>query len=59
MKIEETPPNLRLRKLLQSFAPSVFGAGPIKHALLLMMLGGVHKVTKEVLGHVFLSREEC
>lgn len=32
----------------RSIAPNIFGHMDIKRGLLLMMLGGVHKTTKEV-----------
>jgi hypothetical protein len=34
--------------LARSICPSVYGAEPVKKAILLMLLGGVHKTTKEV-----------
>lgn len=34
-------------KLVDSIAPTVFGHQDIKRAILLMLLGGVHKITHE------------
>lgn len=35
-------------ELAASICPSVYGCEPVKKAVLLMLLGGVHKTTKEV-----------
>ena len=37
------------RDLTKSIAPQVFGHDDIKRAVLLMLFGGVHKQTKEVI----------
>lgn len=34
--------------LANSVAPAVYGCSPVKKAILLMLMGGVHKTTKEV-----------
>lgn len=34
--------------LARSIAPSVYGCEAVKKAILLMLMGGVHKTTKEV-----------
>lgn len=40
--------------LARSLAPAVFGAEDIKKAVLLMLLGGVHKQTPEVSNYTYL-----
>ncbi len=40
------------RDMTKSIAPQVYGHDDVKRAVLLMLFGGVHKETKEVLVHL-------
>ena len=44
-KMKETPDFFK--KLMDSIAPTIYGHQEIKRAILLMLLGGVHKFTHE------------
>ena len=47
------------RDLTKSIAPQVYGHDDVKRAVLLMLFGGVHKQTKEVVMSVTFAATKC